>query len=69
MLLDAKGYLWLGTGGNYVVRFNTVTEMFETPVKEGTKTIQALSMDKNGIIWVGRAGGSILKINPDNLIL
>ena len=67
LLLDTKGYLWLGTGGNYVVRFNPITEIFETPVKEGTKTIQALSMDKNGIIWVGRAGGSILKINPDNL--
>jgi signal transduction histidine kinase/ligand-binding sensor domain-containing protein len=67
LLLDLKGYLWLGTGGNYVVRFNPATEKFETPVKEGTKTIQSLCMDKNGIIWVGRAGGSILKINPDNL--
>jgi len=67
LLLDAKGYLWLGTGGNNVVRFNPLTEKFETPVKEGTKTIQALCMDKKGIIWVGRAGGSILKINPNDL--
>lgn len=67
LLLDSRGYLWLGTGGNSVVRFNPATEKFETPVKEGTKTIQSLCMDKNGMIWVGRSGGSILKINPDNL--
>jgi ligand-binding sensor domain-containing protein/signal transduction histidine kinase len=67
LLLDTTGHLWLGTGGNYVVRFNPVTEKFETPVKEGTKTIQDLCMDKNGILWVGRVGGSILKINPANL--
>ena len=67
LLLDKKGFLWLGTGGNNVVRFNPLTEKFESPVKEGTKTIQALCMDKKGFIWVGRAGGSILKINPEDL--
>jgi ligand-binding sensor domain-containing protein/signal transduction histidine kinase len=64
LLLDAKGFLWLGTGGNDVVRFNPVTEKFEKPVKKGTKTIFDLQMDKNGFIWVGRAGGGIQKINP-----
>jgi signal transduction histidine kinase/ligand-binding sensor domain-containing protein len=67
LLLDRRGYLWLGTGGNNVVRFDPRTEKFETPVKEGTRTIQALTMDSKGIVWVGRAGGSILKINPTNL--
>ena len=67
LLMDAKGFLWLGTGGSYVLRFNPVTGKFETPVKQGTKTIQDLCMDKNGMIWVGRAGGSILKINPNDL--
>jgi len=67
LLLDHKGFLWLGTGGNYVVRFNPADDKFETPIKEGTRTIQSMCLDRNGIIWVGRSGGSILKINPDNL--
>ena len=64
LLLDDKGFLWLGTGGNDVVRFNSATQRFEKPVKKGTKSVFDLSMDKNGIIWVGRAGGGIQKINP-----
>lgn len=67
MLLDRKGYLWLGTAGSDVVRFDPIKEKFEKPVTSGAKTILALCMDNSGMIWAGRTGGSIMKINPDDL--
>ena len=66
LLMDGKGYIWLGTAGQDVVRFDPLTEKFEKPVPGGSKSILDLCMDKDGIIWVGRAGGSIMKINPDD---
>lgn len=64
---DNKGYLWLGTSGSYVVRFNMKTERFDTPVRHGTKSILALAFDQSDILWVGREGGGLLKINTFNL--
>ncbi|RPD39548.1 histidine kinase [Chitinophaga barathri] len=67
LLHDAQGYVWLGTGGKGVWRFNKTTEKFEQPVTKGTQGILDLCMDRNGIIWVGRQGGGLLKINSRNL--
>jgi ligand-binding sensor domain-containing protein/signal transduction histidine kinase len=64
LLEDNNGYLWLGTGGKSVIRFDKKTGRFEYVVKTWTRTVLALTMDKSGIIWAGRQGGGILKINP-----
>lgn len=67
LLHDRQGYLWLGTGGKGVWRFNKKTERFEQPVSKGTQGILDLCMDSGGVIWVGRQGGGLLKINSRNL--
>ncbi len=66
LLEDASGYLWLGTSGRSVLRF----EKNNGKIKDITgtaKTILDLCLDKDGIIWVGRQGGGIQKINPSTL--
>lgn len=66
LLYDEQGYLWLGTGGKGVWRFNTRTERFEQPTRKGTQGILDLCMGPGGIIWAGRQGGGLLKINTRN---
>lgn len=63
---DASGYLWLGTAGKNVLRFNKQTEEF-LDVAKSPKTVLDLSIDNNGMVWVGRQGGGIMKINTQNL--
>lgn len=67
MVADSLGYLWLGTSGFRVLRFDPRTEQFIQPVKTGTRTIQDLTIDRQGIIWAGKQGGGILKINSRDL--
>lgn len=67
LVFDQYGYLWLGTSGNRVLRFDPRTEHFIQPVKEGTRTVLDLCIDYKGIIWAGKQGGGILKINPRDL--
>lgn len=67
LLLDQYGFLWLGTSGHTVLRFNRKTEIFEEPVRTGTKTVLDLCLDSTGMIWAGKAGGGLLRINPSNL--
>jgi ligand-binding sensor domain-containing protein len=64
---DNYGNLWLATSSNYVVRFNKKTEIFDVPVKQGTKAILSLAIGSNGVLLVGRAGGGLLKIDTHNL--
>lgn len=64
LLQDEDGYLWLATSGFYVLRFNKQREIFETPVRAGTKTALCMAMGPDGMLWVGRQGGGLLKINP-----
>lgn len=66
LLDDNTGFLWLGTSGRSVLRFNKKTEQFQDITKSG-KTILDLCLDKNGMIWVGGQGGGIIKINPSTL--
>jgi ligand-binding sensor domain-containing protein/two-component sensor histidine kinase len=63
---DAAGYLWLGTAGKNVLRFDKRSEQF-IDVARSPKTVLDLSSDNNGMIWVGRQGGGIMKINTRNL--
>lgn len=67
IIADSLGYLWLGTSGQRVLRFDPRTERFIQPIKEGTRTILDLCMAPNGIIWAGKQGGGIVKINPRDL--
>lgn len=65
MLEDTMGNIWLATSGASVLRFNKKISKFDNIVKVG-RTVYDLCMDGKGIIWGGREGGSILKINPSN---
>ena len=67
LIEDSYGYLWLASSSFSAIRFNKKTERFEMPVTKGTKTILALSIDNKGILWAGRQGGGILKINTKDL--
>lgn len=67
LLEDQLGYLWLASSGHSVLRFDKKEETFQTPVTKGTRTALSLCLDGNGIIWAGRQGGGLLKINPRDL--
>ncbi len=67
LLNTNNDFLWLASTGYSVIRFNKKTEIFDRPIKVGPKTALDLVQDSEGIIWVGRQGGGILKINPTTL--
>lgn len=67
ILNDKRGYLWLVSNGYSVIRFNKQTQRFDRPVRTGPKTALDLTFDAKGMIWVGRQGGGILKIDPVSL--
>ncbi len=64
---DHNGYLWVGTGNYRTRRFNKKTGEFSHPVKTGTTSILSLSVDASDTLWVGRAGGGLLKVNTRTL--
>lgn len=64
---DPKGFLWLATSGKSVLRFDKSSESFKQIISTGTKTVLDLCIDENGIIWAGREGGGILKVDPGDL--
>ncbi|HET9430946.1 MAG TPA: two-component regulator propeller domain-containing protein, partial [Chitinophagaceae bacterium] len=64
---DKNGHLWLATGGAAVLRFDKKNEKFVKPPGINVWTIYDMCFDKTGIIWAGREGGSILKVNPYSL--
>jgi signal transduction histidine kinase/ligand-binding sensor domain-containing protein len=67
-LLDDREFVWLGTSGRTVLRFNKKTERFED-VTKSAKTVLDLAFDKDGLIWVGRQGGGLMKINPLTFVI
>ncbi|MBC7867902.1 MAG: histidine kinase, partial [Gloeobacteraceae cyanobacterium ES-bin-316] len=64
---DKAGNLWLATSGAGVLKFDKNKASFIKPAGMGQWTIYDMSFDENGILWAGREGGSILKVNPKNL--
>jgi ligand-binding sensor domain-containing protein/signal transduction histidine kinase len=64
LLEDTYGYLWLATGGKGIIRLDKKNGHIDYVVKTWTRTVLDMAMDKNGIIWAGRQGGGILKVNP-----
>lgn len=67
LVQDDFGYLWIGTSGKSVLRFNKKTEKFSSPVATGVATALALCKAENQQLWVGKQGGGLLKINTINL--
>ncbi len=67
LVQDKAGYLWLASSGRSVIRFNKKTGVFTQPVKKGTKTALSLFLDASGVLWVGREGGGLLKIDTRTL--
>ncbi|MEN0055483.1 MAG: two-component regulator propeller domain-containing protein [Mucilaginibacter sp.] len=64
---DDGGNLWLATGNNYVARFNKNSQKFDIPVKKGPRSILSLAIAGKDTLWVGRAGGGLMKINTRTL--
>ncbi|MBX2925383.1 MAG: histidine kinase [Chitinophagaceae bacterium] len=64
---DRHGYLWLATSGAFILRFDRHTETFINPVRSGPHSVASLALDNNDTLWVGRVGGSFLKININTL--
>lgn len=64
---DKHGYLWLATSGAYVLRFDKKNETFISPIHSGTRSAASLAVDNNDTLWVGRIGGSFLKLNINTL--
>ncbi|MBK6995305.1 MAG: hypothetical protein IPH31_10385 [Lewinellaceae bacterium] len=58
MCEDAKGYLWLGTQGGGVCRFDGIRfDVFTTTEGLPSNYIQAVYEDHRGRLWVGTNGG------------
>jgi ligand-binding sensor domain-containing protein/two-component sensor histidine kinase len=64
---DETGNLWLATSNSFVIRFNKQSGNFDVPVKNGSASILSLAMADRDTLWVGRAGGGLLKINTRTL--
>jgi ligand-binding sensor domain-containing protein/two-component sensor histidine kinase len=64
MLEDKNGNLWLATSGAGVLCFDKRKEKFIQPPNTGVWTIYDMCLDEKGMIWAGKEGGSILKVNP-----
>lgn len=67
LLLDPQGYLWIANSGMALLRFDRVREKFIETVPNGPRTILDLDIDNAGMLWVGRLGGGMLKMNPRSL--
>ena len=67
LIEDKSGYLWLATSGNGVLRFDKEKEVFAEPIRRRSRTCLDLAIDHNGIIWAGKQGGGLTKIDPSTL--
>ncbi len=64
LLEDPSGDLWLATSGNGVLRFNKEKKTFSEPIRRRSRTCLDLAIDHKGIIWAGKQGGGLTKIDP-----
>lgn len=67
LLEDRDGYLWLGTSNRHVLRFDKTTERFVRPIVLGPRNVLDLCLDRLGVLWVGRVGGGLVKVNTKAL--
>ena len=64
LIEDKSGDLWLATSGNGVLRFNKEKKTFSEPIRRRSRTCLDLAIDNKGIIWAGKQGGGLTKIDP-----
>ena len=69
LIEDKSGYLWLATSGHGVLRFDKKKETFSEPIRRRSRTCLDLAIDHNGMIWAGKQGGGLTKIDPANIEL
>jgi ligand-binding sensor domain-containing protein len=67
LLLDSYGNLWIATNGFSALRFDKETGLFASPDITKGRVALALCEDDDQTIWVGRQGGSIMKVDPVTL--
>jgi signal transduction histidine kinase/ligand-binding sensor domain-containing protein len=65
LLLYRNKFLWMGTSGGGVIRFDIDKEKFEQPVSSAGKTFTDLCYDNTGMIWGGKQGGGYAIIHPE----
>ena len=61
---DKSGYLWLATSGHGVLRFDKQKEIFTEPIRRRSRTCLDLAIDHKGMIWAGKQGGGLTRIDP-----
>ena len=64
LLEDKQGNIWIATSGAGVLKFDKRKQAFSRVGLGPGSTCLDLEFDGDGIIWVGRHGGGIMKINP-----
>jgi len=64
MLEDRSGAVWIGTGGNGLVRFDG--KGFET-VPMSHHDVRTLTQDREGFVWAGMNGGGLYRIGRSGL--
>jgi signal transduction histidine kinase/CheY-like chemotaxis protein/ligand-binding sensor domain-containing protein len=69
---DKEGYLWLGTFGDGLLRYDKQKQVYtsfkQNKVRRGSLShdvIHALFVDRNGRLWVGTAGGGLNLYFPE----
>lgn len=65
LLLYRNRFLWMGTSGGGMIRFDIDKEKFEQSVSSAGKTFTDLCYDNAGMIWGGKQGGGYTIIHPE----
>lgn len=67
ILMDDQECLWLITGTHSLIRYNTKTGLFDSPVKNGPLNITSMCLDGKGTLWAATLGEGLLKVNTHTL--
>jgi signal transduction histidine kinase/ligand-binding sensor domain-containing protein/DNA-binding response OmpR family regulator len=70
LINSTKGFLWAGTVGDGLKKFDLTTKTFEKVnlINQGKKIgnfIQTMMLDSRGEIWLGTGGEGVIRYNPD----
>ncbi len=69
---DKKGYLWIGTDGGGLCRYDPKTETFtryvhsdEDSTSLSSNIVQTVFVDSRGILWIGTWGGGLNRLSAE----
>lgn len=79
LLIDSRGRLWLAAGDGTLGRFDIESGSYApVPLPDGRRlgdadlrsggAVRTLFQDRRGDLWVGRSGGTVLRIRDDAVI-